>query len=601
VSTLSYNNARRLRPGRPFHLSPGAQPMRTEVELVLENVTKNGDQEPIIVLTDTRRDYTWQIAMEADGTNRYRTTALMPSETTIVKYHFMIGDHKILESRQVEGHNRPVYNEWTEQEFKIAVYDPAGMPADWTQGMMMYQIFPDRFAQSDPNRQLTHPGVYGMESKFMNWGDIPEAPPLGRDFYGGDLRGIIKKLDYLKDLGVEVIYMTPIFEAATNHRYEAINFMKIDPMLGTEADFDELINEAHARGMKVVLDAVFNHCSSDSIYFDITGKQTAVTGVPGASQSKTSPYYRWFRFKQFPTEYDGWIGFGFMPEFVECPEMEEYFLGENGVTRYWLRKGIDGWRCDVADDNTDIFWRRFRRAIEAEKPGAYSVSEEWRDASHYLLGDMYNATMNYRFAWAVRGFLATNDLLPSGLDDRLQTWMRDTPPAAIKAQMNLMDSHDTDRLMTACRGDRNRYMQCIAFQLSYAGAPCIYYGNETGLEGAYAEDGRRTMPWDNLDADLHRFFRHAITTRNASNALRKGDVQTLVIDDDQRVYAFSRRAGNEVVYAVFNAGDRPANVSIPVGETGTFRDLLSRNPNVEAQSGFIQIELQQCGMAWYTQ
>jgi cyclomaltodextrinase / maltogenic alpha-amylase / neopullulanase len=599
VSTLSAINARKLRPNRPFHLPPGAQPMRSVVELVLENVPVG--KEPVIVLTDTRRDYTWQIVMEQNDPNRYRALVMMPSETTIVNYHFLVGDQKILERRQVEGHNRPVYGEWTELDFKIAVYDPAGMPADWTQGMLMYQIFPDRFATSDPDRALTHSGVYGMEALFMKWGETPEAPPLGRDFFGGDLPGMIQKLDYLKDLGVEVLYLTPIFEAATNHRYEAINFMKIDPMLGTEDDFEELIREVHARDMKIVLDAVFNHCSSDSIYFDITGKQSAVTGVPGASQSKTSPYYRWFRFKEWPADYDGWYGFGFMPEFVECPEMEEYFLGENGVTRYWLRKGIDGWRCDVADDNTDIFWRRFRQAINIEKPGAYSVSEEWRDASHYLLGDMYNATMNYRFAWAVRGYLATSDLLPSALDDRLQTWMRDTPPEAIKSQMNLLDSHDTDRLMTACRGDRSRYKQCIAFQLSYVGAPCIYYGNETGLEGAYAEDGRRTMPWDSLDSELHSFFKHAINTRNRSKALRLGDVETMVIDDSQRVYSFARRHETETVYVVFNAGDRTAKIDLllPEGETGTFHDLLNLQASIEAQPGRLSFELPQCGMAWY--
>lgn len=598
MSTVSQNNARQLRSDRPFHLAPGAQPLRTVVELVLEEV----DREAIVVLTDVRRDYTWQVTMEQDGTNRYRTQVMMPSETTMLKYHFLVGDQKILEYRQVEGHNRPVYGEWTEQAFQIAVYDPAGMPAEWTQGMLMYQIFPDRFARSDPDRVLTHPGVYGMEAEFMNWGDTPEAPPLGRDFYGGDLRGIIQNLDHLKDMGVEVIYLCPIFEASTNHRYEAINFMKIDPMLGTEADFDDLLTEAHTREMKIVLDAVFNHCSSDSIYFDITGKQTEATGIPGAYQSKTSPYYRWFKFKQWNTDYDGWYGFGFMPEFVECPEMEEYFLGENGITRYWLRKGIDGWRCDVADDNTDIFWRRFRSAIDAEKPGAYSVSEEWRDASHYLLGDMYNATMNYRFAWAVRGYLATNDLLPSVLDDRLQTWMRDTPPEAVKAQMNLLDSHDTDRLMTACRGDRNRYKQCIAFQLSYAGAPCIYYGNETGLEGAYAEDGRRTMPWDNLDADLHSFFKHAINTRNSLKPLRLGDVETLVIDDAQRVYAFVRRYQDEAVYVVFNAGDRAAKVDLILGEgeAGTFSDRLNGLPDAEAQSGKLTVEVASYGMAWYS-
>ncbi|MCU0498154.1 MAG: glycoside hydrolase family 13 protein [Anaerolineae bacterium] len=599
VNTLSQTNARRLRADRPFHLPPGAQPMRSRVELVLEGVDTLNIT-PIIVLTDTRRDYEWRVAM-TQNEGRWRATVMMPSETTIVTYHFLVGEEKILEYRQLEGRNKAIYGEWTELDFKIAIYDPAGMPADWTKGLLIYQIFPDRFANSDPDRPLSHGGVYGKEALFLPWGETPEAPPTGRDFFGGDLRGIIQHLDYLKALEIECVYLTPIFEAATNHRYEAINFMKIDPMLGTEQDFDDLVREVHARGMTIILDAVFNHCSSDSVYFDITGKQSALTGVPGAAQSQDSPYYRWFKFKEWPTDYDGWWGYGFMPEFVECPEMEEFFLGENGVTRHWLRRGIDGWRCDVAFDNTDIFWRRFRRAVEAEKPGAYTISEEWRDSTHYLLGDMYNATMNYRFTWAARGFLATHDLLPSTLDDRLQTWLRDTPPDAIYSQMNLLDSHDTDRLLTLCKGDRQRYLQTIAFQLSYPGAPCIYYGNETGLEGAYAEDGRRCMPWDHLDQDLIDRFQQMIHARQQSRALRVGRVETCVIDDDQRTYGFIRQVDHETVYALFNAGDQPATVRIALASdtSSTFRDLLGLNPQISAESGYLTVTLPALGMAWY--
>ncbi|MBC8172253.1 MAG: alpha-glucosidase C-terminal domain-containing protein [Anaerolineae bacterium] len=602
VNTLSNANTRKLRAGKPFHLPPAAQPLRSTVQLVLEDLKSKVD--PVVMLTDVRRNYDWQVVMQPDDAakNRWTATLMLPAEPTIVKYHFLVGETKIQESRQAEGHNQPIYGEWLDVDFKIAVYDPAGMPADWTQGMMIYQIFPDRFATSDPNRPLVSGGVYGMEAKFMQWGDIPEIPPTGRDFFGGDLRGLIQKLDYLQELGVEVLYLNPIFEASTNHRYEAINFMKIDPMLGTEADFDDLIHEAHARKIKIVLDAVFNHCSSDSIYFDITGKQSALTGIPGATQSKQSPYYRWFKFKEWPTAYDGWWGFGFMPEFVECPEMEEYFLGENGVTRHWLRKGIDGWRCDVSFDNTEDFWKRFRKAVDAEKPGAYTVSEEWRDSTHYLLGDEYNATMNYRFTWMVRGYLATDDLLPSELDDRLQVWMRDTPAPAIKAQMNLLDSHDTDRLFSACGGNRQRYLQAISFQLAYPGSPCIYYGAETGLEGAYAEDGRRCMPWDALDTELHDFFKHAIITRNASLALRLGEVETMLIDDAQRVYAFARRYGAETVYVVFNGSENQAQVELPLSgeEDGTFRDLLRLQPAVTAAEGKLSLILPGHSMAWYS-
>ena len=372
IASISYEAARRLRPAGAFHLPPSAQPLNARVELVVEDLP----QQPEAVITDKRRGFSWRVRLSAsDQPNQWRATVQVPSEPTILTYQFEFADGTTLqERRQLEGENKPIYGEWGDMPFKIAVYDPARMPADWTQGMVLYQIFPDRFANGDPATDKFMKGVYGHEPKFYAWGERPEAPPLGRDFYGGDLRGVIDHLDYLVDLGVECLYFCPIFDAPTNHRYDAIDYFKIDPMLGTEADFDELVAAAHARNLRIVLDAVFNHCSSDSLYFDITNQFGG-----GACDSQESPYFRWFDFQQWPSLYRGWYGLGFMPEFVECPEVEEFFCGENGVTAYWLKKGIDGWRCDVAFDNTEEFWRRFRKCVDATKPGAYTVSEEWRE------------------------------------------------------------------------------------------------------------------------------------------------------------------------------------------------------------------------------
>lgn len=573
--TISEQAARRLRPTGAFHLPPPAQSLGATVELVVTDAA----YQPEAFLTDTRRDLTWHLLLDATETpTTWRARVQLPDEPTIITYRFEFHAPSavppLLEQRQIEGRNTPIYGEWEALPFKIAVYDPARMPAEWTQGMVIYQIFPDRFANGDPSTDHLMKGVYGHEPKFMAWGERPEAPPLGRDFYGGDLRGVIHKLDYLAELGIDTIYFTPIFDAPTNHRYDAIDYFKIDPMLGTLDDFRELLREAHARDLKIVLDAVFNHCSSDSLYFDITNQFGN-----GAYHSKHSPYYRWFDFQEHPSQYRGWVGLGFMPEFVECPEMEAFFCAADGVTAYWLREGIDGWRCDVAFDNSDEFWRHFRKRVDLTRPDAYTVSELWIDSTHYLLGDTFNATMNYRFAWAARGFLADDALTPSEVDDRLMVWMRDTPPPALKAQMNQVDSHDTGRILTACGGDVRRVLQILAFQLSYPGAPMIYYGGETGLEGDYAEDGRRCMPWDALNHDLIGAFKHAITTRRDLPALRYGDVRTLVIDDEQRVYAFARTHTDETVYCAFNASDSAANVRIAVDNTGgAWRDALNGTP-----------------------
>jgi glycosidase len=323
-------------------------------------------------------------------------------------------------------------------------------------------------------------------------------------------------------------------------------------MLGTERDFEELL-EAHASRMKIVLDAVFNHCSSDSIYFDITGHGK------GAAVDKHSPY-RWFGFTDW-YKVPGLVRAGFMPEFVECPEVEEFCRTE-GAAACWLERGIDGWRCDVAYDNSDEFWRRFRKRIDTIRPGAYAIAELWIDATHYMLGDTFNGSMNYRLGWALRGFCLTDSLTPSELDDRLMVLQRDTPEPALYSQMNVIDSHDTDRLMTVAKGDRRRVKQIAAFQLAYPGAPMIYYGSETGLEGDNAEDGRRCMPWDSLDQHLLGYYKRIVSLHRNSRALRQGDYETVLLDDERRLYGFARRCENEVVFALFNGGDETADAHV---------------------------------------
>ncbi|MDX2163005.1 MAG: glycoside hydrolase family 13 protein [bacterium] len=582
---LSTAAARRLRGNGPFHLPPPAAPLGSSVTLTVEDCP----QQPEAVITDTRRpNLTWRVALRQVSAGTWTTTIQLPGTPTILTYEFRFADADtppLREQRQIEGRNQPIYGEWEARPFKIAVYDADRQPADWTKGMVIYQIFPDRFADGDPTTNRANSGVYGHAPLFKAWGDLPEQPPLGRDFFGGDLRGIIDKLPYLHDLGVETIYLTPIFHAATNHRYEAIDYFKIDPMLGTEADLTELLDKAHARGMKIVLDGVFNHCSADSAYFQ------------NARSSKESPYYRWFTFTNHPDGHQGWWGYGFMPEFVECPEVEAFFNGPDGVAAYWLHKGIDGWRLDVAFDNTLEFWQHFRTRVDAVKPGAYTVSELWIDSTHYFLGDTFNATMNYRFTWLARGFLAYGRLTPTEVDDRVQTFLRDTPPPAVLSQMNPLDSHDTDRILTACGGHGQRAKAVVAFQLAFPGAPMLYYGGETGLEGTAAEDGRRCMPWDALDSDLIGWFKAALAARRDLLPLRLGTYRTVVIDDARGVYAFARAYHQQTVYCAFNRADAPAAVTIP-DVRGTWRDALNGGETIQA-AGELSFTLPPYGAAWW--
>ncbi|HVO44443.1 MAG TPA: glycoside hydrolase family 13 protein, partial [Aggregatilineales bacterium] len=569
-----------LRPSGPLHLCPGAQPIGATVRLSIEGLRTG----PEIVLTDRRREVTWRIATAPTGDHSWSAQALMPSEPTLIHYFFQMPDGGILRERiQYEGRNAPAYGEWLDRNFQIAVYDPAHAPAEWTWGQVIYQVFPDRFARSD--------GYYGAKhgKKILDWGALPDHPPRGRDFSGGNLLGLIEKLDYLADLSVECLYLTPIFTSPTNHRYDAINYHEIDPLLGTEEQFVTFVEEAHRRGIRVILDAVFNHCSDSSIYFR------------DAQRSRQSPYYSWFTFTRWPDQYEAWLGFRHMPEFTESPEVERFLIGPEGVTAHWLRHKIDGFRTDVTPWVTTGFWRRFRRAVRALNPEAYLVAEEWQDASDYLIGDTFDATMNYRFAWALHGFLAHDKLTASEFDDRLQLWRRDTPPPWQLAQMNLVDSHDTGRILTTCGGDKRRVKQMAAFQFAYVGAPMIYYGDEAGIEGDYAESGRRAFPWENIDADLRDFYRRALDQRKKLPALRTGSVETVVIDDLRRVYVFARRLDVQSVYAAFNAGDAPATVTIPLlpGESGRWVDSLGGQDSVDARDGTIMVTLDARRSAWW--
>ena len=589
ASQVSLEAARRLRDGDLPHVPPAAAPTGAKVGI---NLRAPADSDPEAIFSDTRHGATWRVALSPGPTSAeaWHAEILLPQEPTVLTYFFALADGRtIREHRQIEGTTEPLYGVWQQQDFRIAVYSPRSVPPRWVRGAVIYQIFPDRFAIGNPGNVSRGGKVYEQEPLYLGWGERPEHPPKGRDFYGGDLRGIIGKLDYLAGLGITCIYLTPIFAAPTNHRYDALDYFQIDPRLGDEADFEDLVTAAAERGIRILLDGVFNHCSSASRYFQ------------EAQASRHSPFYRWFDFQRWPDEYTGWVGVRQMPEFVECPEVEEFFFGAGGVARHWLRRGIAGWRLDVTPWISDEYWRRFRRALRNARDDVYLVAEDWGDATPRLLGDSFDATMNYRFAYSVVGY-ATGRLSPSELDDRLETLRRDTPEPALHAQMNLLGSHDTPRLLTTCGGDRARLMLAAALQLAYPGVPMIYYGDEAGIEGDYAEGGRRSFPWDAPDEQLLRFYRTAINARRANAALNLGTAETIWIDDASRSYGFLRSHGPLQVAALFNAGDAAVEVSASLPHPapgGSWHDLLRRLPPALVADGRLQVKLPPRMAGWF--
>jgi glycosidase len=603
---LSLESARRLRGGNVPHVPPGSTPVCTQVRIVLEAPS---DAAPEAVFIDPRREHGWMVALsQADNreptTDNHQPTTinwladiLLPQEPTVLRYHFVLRDGSIIRERhQLEGEIEMLYGVWEERDFQIAAYDPDDTVPAWVPGTIIYQIFPDRFAKGDP-KKMKGVDVNGEAVDYLDWDEPPDHQPNVREFYGGDLRGVIDKLDYIAGLGVTCIYFTPIFASPSNHRYDAIDYNLIDPRLGTEDDLRELIEKGDKLGIRILLDGVFNHCSDQSVYFK------------DAQRSKESPYYRWFDFLHWPDRYVGWLGsrsklsipgLKHMPEFVECPEVEQFFFGEEGIAQRWLSLGTAGWRTDVTPWLTDEFWRRFRRAVRRSYPDAYLVAEDWANAPQRLVGDSFDAVMNYHFGYSVMNY-ALGKLTPAELDDRLETRRRDTPPASFHAQMNILTSHDTARLLARMEGDKERMLLAVAMQLAYPGAPMIYYGDEAGIEGAFAEDSRRPYPWGREDRQLLDFYRTAANARRRSPALSKGDVTTVWIDE-RGGYGFLRTYEGERVIALFNNGPEALEAAIPAGEdmqAGEAPDLLSRVPPARIEDGMLRATIPSLGAAWF--
>ena len=434
-------------------------------------------------------------------------------------------------------------------------YDPRShiafeTPA-WVRDAVFYQIFPDRFRNGDPANDP--PGT-------EPWG----TPPTLRNFMGGDLQGILEKLDYLESLGGTALYLTPIFRSNSNHKYDIIDYFAVDPHFGGMALLRELVDACHKRGIRVILDAVFNHCSNQHPFF-----------LDVREHGKKSRYWDWFHIKKWPIPdrfakhkdalewYECWWGFHTLPKLnYTNPEVEKYFLD---VAQFWLREAhTDGWRLDVPNEVIQRFWPKFRHAVKSVNPKAYIVGEIWDDATSWLQGDQFDAVMNYRFQKALLGYFAEETLDTKQLDHTLRQIMLDYPEQATAVMLNLLGSHDTARPMTAAKGDVESLKLMAALQFTFEGAPCIYYGDEIGMEGGKDPDCRRCFPWGRENkSDLLAYYRKLIAIRRANAALRVGTFRPFVVDNDRELYAFERRADRNRCIVALNRSGHEHGIGLP--------------------------------------
>jgi glycosidase len=506
-----------------------------------------------------------------------------------------------------------------DQSYALTVYEPGFRSPAWARDAVIYQIFPDRFRNgSAANDPKTGDPRYDEPVVAYPWSALPEghcrnytSPPCGegprgRDYFGGDLDGVIKHLRDLRDLGVTAIYFNPIFEAKSNHRYDTADYTRIDPNLGTLKEFERLVDRARGLGIRVILDGVFNHMSSDSPFFDrYHHYETA-----GACESLTSPHRAWFSFRNpnVPCgtgDYEGWFGFDSIPVLTKTlPAVQQYFLhAGNSISRLWLDRGASGWRMDVSGDPSfpDGYWEAFRQIVKSENPNVFTISETWQKDTallRALRGDRFDTTMNYRFRDAVIGLLAPQgfdskgfadsgrQLRPSEFAARMLSTREDYPDAAFFTAMNLLDSHDTERVLWAltpgadtraakeqdaaslAAGKRNVRIASL-LQFTLPGAPTIYYGDEVGLTGDDDPDNRRTYPWPALGGDPDRALQQHYTTlasiRHKSDVLRTGDLRVLLADDDAETLAYARKTGAQAALVALNRSGVERTLDLSLG------------------------------------
>lgn len=474
--------------------------------------------------------------------------------------------------------------------WQITSYKKGFDTPKWPVGGIMYQIFPDRFFFSGEKKDIDRNDITIMD----DWYGLPQWWPnengeiTNTDFFQGDLKGIIMKLDYLKKLGVTCIYLNPISKSYSNHRYDTGDYSEVDPMLGTEEDFKTLCKEAKKLGIHVINDGVYSHTGCDSKYFNRFGNY----GDGGAYRDRNSPYFSWYKFNEWPNNYNSWWGFYTLPEVhEEDPNFNEYINGENGIVRKWMRDGNSGWRLDVADELPDVFLENLRKAVKAENPEGIIIGEVWEDASNkesygarrkFILGDQLDSVMNYVFRNAIIDFCkgVNAKYVMSNILNILENY----PRPVIRVLMNLLSTHDTERILTVIAGEplngRDRKWQAetkltkkqrkvglqlvkIATGIQYTlpGFPCIYYGDEAGMEGYRDPFNRCGFPWGKEDNDLVEWYRDLGQMRGSISAFCDGEFRPVYAEGN--VISYLRYDNKSGIYCAFNSGDVDVIMDIP--------------------------------------
>ncbi|QAA35422.1 glycoside hydrolase family 13 protein [Clostridium manihotivorum] len=589
----------------------GAVKIDTEISIVIET---QGCQEAFIELIyfDGQRQNINMEMFHKEG--QYNTcffkTKFTAKTTGILSYYFILkrGSQSLYYGNNNEGLGGigQIYYE-NPRFYQITVYEDSSVP-NWYKEGIIYQIFVDRFFNGNDNGVVSNPKknsfIYG------NWYDEPmyirdnSGKILRWDFFGGNLKGIVKKLSYIKSLGVTTVYLNPIFESPSSHKYDTSNYKNIDPMFGDDNIFKELCGEAKKLGIRLILDGVFSHTGSDSIYFNKQGNYETI----GAYQSRQSVYYQWYRFKNYPDDYESWWGFDNMPNVDELnlSYMDYIVNKDDSVIVKWMKLGASGWRLDVADELPDDFIKAIKKRIRETKEDGVLIGEVWEDASNkvsygqkreYLYGKELDSVMGYPFRDNIISFF-NRDIGSQWLIKRFMSLYENYPKENFYASMNILGTHDTERIYTVFN---NRYNNdsiatsmvklAAAFQMTFPGVPVIYYGDEAGLKGGRDPDNRRAYPWGRENKEILSWYKRLASIRSNSLVLKRGELKFFHTNDD--VICFERTYKNSCILVAINRNiDR--TIKVEFGEIrGHFKSLLSnyKADTHYSANGSISIEL----------
>lgn len=607
--------------GTPVRFSLAALPGADAVTLVVELREMVGNQEKLRYTPVVRIPMTPAATRQAGGDGRQRWAASHVFDRIgVYGYYFEVQAKG--KTWVYQNNDDRVY--WTHEAGSNGVGAAAAMPADaaalrrfrqtvflpdfqvpdWARDAVVYHVFPERFRNGDPGND-PRPGVatyQGRDVEFhRDWLERPYRPGSGdgsdsshnNDFYGGDLQGLIDKLDYIAGLGANTLYLTPVFRAASNHKYDTADYRNVDPHFGSNEDFARLAGEARKRGLRLIVDASFNHTGTDSIYFDRYGRFDGQGAFEGGKVRPDSAYADWYAFDPAnpvaEQQYRGWTGVSDLPELNKMSPGWRRFAYEapDSVTRLWLRRGAAGWRMDVAPWVPDDFWRGWRAAVKAQDPQAIAIAETWFDASKFLLGDSFDSTMNYILRNALLDYAAGADARVAYRNVEL---MREAyPPQAFYALMNLLSTHDQPRALhhlgyrspaqgaDALALAKRRLRLAMLLQMSLPGAPTLYYGDEVGVGGGEDPDNRATYPWEDLggkpDTALLADVKDLIRLRRDNPVLRHGGIGAPLLLD-RNLIVLARQDGARWALVLANNADTARTVELPLPEGMRGLDLV---------------------------